>query len=139
MKKILICLFVTILFLRGTATAQSKTQPIIEEQTKSPFDRIMKFDHKYIDFSLAKLNHPVTVTFTFTNISQNSIAVIKTRSSCSCITSSWSKKPILPGKKGHIKVTYNAAAVGKIYKSIDVEFKGFPKALKLYLTGTIKP
>ena len=45
-------------------------------------------------------------TFTFTNVSDRPIVIHNILTSCGCTQPEWPRKPIMPGEKGEIKVTY---------------------------------
>lgn len=139
MKKIMICIVAATLFFSSAAMAQTTDNNATQqEQKKSPFDGIVKFDKTTIDFGVAKVNHPVTVTYTFKNVSNKPVIIKSAQPSCGCTTPSWTKKPVLPGKKGEVKATYNAAALGQTNKTVFVNFKGIPQTLELHIKGTVK-
>ena len=52
----------------------------------------------------------VTKVFTFTNTGRNPLYFYNTRPDCSCISISIPKKPVQPGEKGSIKVTFDGHA-----------------------------
>jgi hypothetical protein len=59
--------------------------------------------------------------FIFTNIGDDTLKIIRVRTSCGCTASDYTKEPILPGKDGFIDATYNPAGrPGKFGKSISV-------------------
>ncbi len=138
MKKILICIVAATFFFSSATYAQSASSATQQEQKKSPFDGVIKFEKETIDFGEAKLNHPVTVTYKFKNISDKPVIIKDAQPSCGCTTPSWTKKPVLPGKKGEVKATYNAAALGQVNKTVFVNFQGIPQTLELHLKGTVK-
>ncbi len=141
MKKIMICIVAATFFFSSAAFAQSAASnntTTQQEQKKSPFDGVIKFDKETIDFGDAKLNHPVTVTYTFKNVSDKPVIIKSAQPSCGCTTPSWTKSPVLPGKKGEVKATYNAAALGQVNKTVFVNFQGIPQTLELHLKGTVK-
>jgi hypothetical protein len=45
--------------------------------------------------------------FTFTNTGTTNLVIEDVRTTCSCTVSDWPKYPILPGKQGSIKVTFD--------------------------------
>lgn len=144
MKKILFCLAAGIFIFSSTAFGQAsvKDQPQQEQTTKdkkkSPFDGIVKFKAETVDFGTAKLNKPVTVEFNFTNVSDKPLIIKNAQPSCGCTTPDWTKEPILPGKKGMVKATYNSAALGQVNKTVFVNFQGIPQTLELRLTGQVE-
>lgn len=137
MKKLTIAIFVATLFFSTSALAQTSETSTKQEQKKTAFDGVIKFDSTTVDFGKTKLNHPVTVSFTFTNISKKPVIIKSAQPSCGCTTPSWTKEPVLPGKKGIVKATYNADAVGKTNKTVFVNFGGIPQTMYLQLTGKV--
>jgi hypothetical protein len=80
----------------------------------------LKFVSEIHDFGTLKQNVPAEHTFTFTNTGKEPIILQRVQPSCGCTTPTYSKDPILPGKTGEIKASYNAAAAGAFNKSITV-------------------
>lgn len=72
------------------------------------------------DFGKIKQGVPVTHEFKFTNKGTVPLIITNVAPSCGCTTPDWSREPVAPGKEGHIKATYNAAAQGVFNKSITV-------------------
>lgn len=143
MKKILLgsCAFALVLMCGNafgqTAIAQNPTEKT-ETKAPSPFDGKIKFDKETIDFGTTKLNKPVTVQFEFTNVGKAPVIIENAQPSCGCTTPDWTKAPIVPGKKGIIKATYNAGVVGHQNKAVFVSFKGIPATKELHMTGTVE-
>ncbi|RYZ55128.1 MAG: DUF1573 domain-containing protein [Sphingobacteriales bacterium] len=80
----------------------------------------MKFKSEIHDFGNIRQNVPAEVEFTFKNTGKEPIILQRVQASCGCTTPSYSKDPILPGKTGSVKASYNAAAAGNFNKSITV-------------------
>ncbi len=59
--------------------------------------------------------------FEFTNIGDEPLIITSAFSSCGCTVPSWPKEPILPNKKGEIKVKYNTEKTGSFSKVIVVK------------------
>ena len=70
----------------------------------------MTFNEKTHDFGTIKeANGPVTHTFEFTNTGGEPLVIINVNASCGCTRPEYPKEPIMPGKKGKVKVTFNPA------------------------------
>ncbi len=151
MKKLLLFSAIAMLACSGVAfgqtTASVKAKPATQAKPaaqaqpaapENPLDKKLKFDKKTIDFGTAKLNKPVTVEFVFTNISDQPVIIQSAQPSCGCTTPEWTKEPVLPGKKGKVKATYNAAALGPVTKTVFVNFKGIQGTMELYLKGKVE-
>lgn len=150
MKKVLFGGFAAVMFFCGTAIGQTQSTTAHEKATAlksaaqtatteapKPFGGIVKFDQETVDFGTAELNKPVTVQFNFTNVGKSPVIIQNAQPSCGCTTPEWTKEPVLPGKKGVIKATYNAAALGSVNKTVFVNFKGISQTLELHLKGTV--
>ena len=100
------------------AAAPATTAPAPAETSNHPED--MKFNSEIHDFHTIPQNIPAEHTFEFTNTGKEPIVLQRVQPSCGCTTPTYSKDPILPGKTGSIKASYNAAAAGPFSKSITV-------------------
>ncbi|MCC8035269.1 MAG: DUF1573 domain-containing protein [Rikenellaceae bacterium] len=68
----------------------------------------LSFKEVLWDFgNIKEADGPVSHTFEFTNTGQNAIVIERVSVSCGCTTPEYSREPVLPGKKGKIKVTYD--------------------------------
>lgn len=81
---------------------------------------VAAFDNQNFDFGKIKQGVPVTHEFTFVNKGKVPLIITNAQPSCGCTIPDWSKDPILPGGKGYVKATYNAAAPGAFDKSVTV-------------------
>ena len=68
----------------------------------------IKFDKLIHNFGSFEESNPVQkATFTFTNVGNKPLIINQAIASCGCTVPSYTKKPIAPGEKGQISVTYN--------------------------------
>ncbi len=82
---------------------------------------------------------PVSHSFTFTNTGKVPLILTNVVSSCGCTTPVWPKAPILPGKKGAIKVTFDPTnRPGPIDKSITISSNATKPLIVLTLSGMVK-
>lgn len=93
MKKKRIILALTMLVaITATASAQAE----------------IKFEKLVHNFGTFEESNPVQkATFTFTNVGDKPLIINQAIASCGCTVPSYTKKPIAPGQKGQISVTYN--------------------------------
>lgn len=141
MKNVLLgSLAFALVLMGGNVWGQSQTvkKDTTEKAAPAPFEGKIQFKKESIDFGSTKLNKPVTVKFEFTNISNAPVIIQNAQPSCGCTTPDWTKEPVLPGKKGMIKATYNASSLGHQSKTVFVNFKGIPSTLELHLTGKVE-
>ena len=95
----------------------------------------IKFDKVSYDFGTFSENNPVhKTTFTFTNVINQVVA------SCGCTIPRYDKRPIAPGQKGSIDVTYNGTGKfpGHFKKSITVRTNGKNEMTRLYIEGVME-
>ena len=100
----------------------------------------MTFSEKSFDFGTIKeADGPVTHTFEFTNTGDEPLVIVNVNASCGCTRPEHSKEPIMPGKKGKIKVTFNPAGrPGEFNKEVKVRTNGSKRPI-LKITGTVIP
>lgn len=100
-----------------------------------------KFDVKYHDFgTIQEAKGPVTCTFEFTNTGDKPLLIIDATASCGCTRPEYPTKPIKPGKKGKIKVTYSPIGrPGAFKKSVKVKTNGREHSTTLRIEGTVIP
>lgn len=122
MKKIVLSLF---LFTTIGVFAQKKA------------DDVAKFSTETFDFGKIKQNSPQTATFIVTNIGSDVLIIDQANPTCGCTISDYTKTPIAPGKTGVIKATYDAAALGRIDKTLTVKFAGIDDVKFLKLSGEV--
>ena len=128
MKKILFAF--AILFISTTAL---KAQDTIKN-TAVPQAHFNELKHEFGNIPHAI---PATTTFTFTNTGKTPLVIETATATCGCTTPIYPKKPILPGKKGDIKVTYNAQVMGHFVKMVDVKFAQFNRPVNLVINGDV--
>jgi len=80
----------------------------------------IKWSKETYDFGKIKQNKPVTVEFELTNIGNAPLLIVKVEPACNCTTSDYTKSPIMPGKKGIVKVSFDAKNLGNFSKSVNV-------------------
>lgn len=94
-----------------------------------------KLTHDFGSFSEAEPKQ--TTVFTFTNVGQSPLIINQVVASCGCTVPSYEKKPVEPGQKGTIEVTYNGKGMfpGHFKKSITVRTNGKTEMTRLYIEG----
>ena len=79
-----------------------------------------KFDKEIIDYGKIAKGDNGERTFVFTNIGDQPLIIKNIQSSCGCTVPKKPKKPIMPGEKGEIKVSYDTKRVGGFSKAITI-------------------
>jgi hypothetical protein len=125
MKNFLIAL---LMICSGTvAISQSNADPLI---------RFSKMEHA---FGNIKKDKPVTIIFTFTNPGSKPIIIEDATAECGCTKPEFPQQPIMPGKKGTIKVTYDAKELGSFNKKVTVKLVKVAETRVLTITGKVIP
>lgn len=78
--------------------------------------------------------------FDFVNEGDSPLILSNVQASCGCTTPEWTQKPIAPGEKGFIKVSYNPAnRPGVFTKTITVTANGETPRTVLRIQGEVTP
>ena len=106
-----------------------------QEQTQ------LDFDHTTWDFGdVYEQKGSVEHIFSFKNGSSKPIVILDAMSGCGCTTPSYSRKPILAGEKGEIKVAFDPTnRPGKFSKGVSVLTSASNKPITLMLEGVVIP
>lgn len=128
MKKFI--LFLTVCFISGLGLhcyAQSQAEIAFE-----------KIEH---DFGKIKEEGgPAVYDFKFTNKGKVPLIISSVNASCGCTTPEWSKEPVLPGKTGFIKVSYNPLnRPGSFSKTVTVVANIATGSVVLKIMGDVTP
>ncbi|RYE16602.1 MAG: DUF1573 domain-containing protein [Sphingobacteriaceae bacterium] len=118
-------LSVLLLFSAFTAIGQAKV------------DALLKYDKDSYAFGKVNQNTPATVEFTFTNTGKAPIIVESATAECGCTTPDYPKTPVMAGKKGKIKVTYDAKTMGSFTKRVTVKLVNVPDSKVLTINGEV--
>lgn len=89
------------------------------------------------DFGAIMWKQPITAKFEITNTGNKSLVIHNIESSCGCIVSSWTKRPIRPHHKGVIEAVFDAKMLGHFHKFIRVYTNVTPKPFDLSMTGVV--
>lgn len=126
MKRVLFALLLTVLTF-GYASAQKEAK--------------IKFDKTTYNFGDFSEKQPVQkCTFTFTNVGDAPLIINQATASCGCTIPKYTKKPVMPGQKGTINVTYNGKGrfPGHFKKAITVRTNGNPAMTRVYIEGKMQ-
>ncbi len=100
-------------------------------------DALIKFDKDTYAFGKVNQNTPATVEFTFTNMGKAPVIVESATAECGCTTPEYPKTPVMAGKKGKIKVTYDAKTMGSFTKRVTVKLVNVPDTKVLTINGEV--
>ena len=83
---------------------------------------------------------PVTCTFEVLNTGNQPLLILDAVASCGCTKPEFPTKPIKPGKKAKIKVTYSPLGrPGAFRKTVKVKTNGREVRTTLVIQGTVQP
>ncbi len=91
---------------------------------------------------IAENDPPRTYRFRYENRSDKPIVILRVDTSCGCVKSSFSRKPIAPRATGEVLITFDPhGREGALYKQMPVytSASGNRPAIRLALSGTVKP
>ena len=100
-----------------------------------------KFEKKEHNFGTIKEEMgAVTTQFEFTNTGKAPLIIQQVSTSCGCTTPSYTREPVLPGKKGIVSAKYSTTGrPGKFNKTITV-YTNVPDTIyKLTIKGDVIP
>lgn len=97
----------------------------------------IKWKSESIDVGNIPQGKPKVIRFEFTNTTKKPIVIENVAPSCGCTTADYTKTPILPGKKGFVEASYNAAAPGAFMKTVNVTTSDSKTPKTLSFKGTV--
>ncbi len=83
----------------------------------------------------------VTAVYTVENTGDEELVILSvTNGGCGCTTPTYTKKPIAPGAKGEVKLTFDPAKFkGEFNRSVTVTTNAKQRKTRLSFSGYIKP
>ncbi|MDR0989499.1 MAG: DUF1573 domain-containing protein [Prevotellaceae bacterium] len=129
MKKLVLYLLILVTSI-GYARAQQKGTAEI------------KFDQTSFNFGTFSENNPVVShVFTFKNEGDAPLVIHQAVASCGCTVPEFTEEPVMPGKTGTVKITYDGTGKypGKFKKSITLRTNAKTEMLRLYIEGNMTP
>lgn len=104
---------------------------------QNSIDELIKFDNESHAFGKVKKGIPVSFEFNFTNPTRKPLIIEDATAECGCTKPEYPQKPIMPGKKGTIKVTYDAKEGGTFTKKVTVKLVNVSDPKILTITGEV--
>lgn len=98
----------------------------------------ISFAKKTIDYGTLHVGDVKVIEMVYTNTGKKPLILDNVTTNCDCTEVDWSKKPVMPGKTGVIKVTYTAKNTGKISKWVTVMSNAETDRVVLRTTGEVK-
>jgi hypothetical protein len=116
MKKLFVFLGISA-FVTMNTIAQTAPKTDMTAKKDTP---VIVFEKTSIDLGNIPGGVPTNFEFAFTNASNEPLILSNVAPTCGCTIADWPKEPIVKGKKGIIKGTYNGSGSGMITKTMTV-------------------
>lgn len=100
-----------------------------------------KFDQITINVGTFPASSPVKkAVFTFTNVGNGPLVINEVIASCGCTIPKYDRRPIAPGQKGSIEITYNGQGkfTGHFKKSITIKSNARTEMTRIYIEGVME-
>jgi hypothetical protein len=121
----------------GTKEAEHADSVATNEASASGTGKI-EFAEAAFDFGQVKEGETVEHVYTFTNAGTSPVILSQVSASCGCTTPSYTQTPILPGKSGEIKVSFDSnGQVGKQQKIVTVVSNAENNVTTIQLKGEV--
>ena len=100
-------------------------------------DALIKFEKNTHSFGKIAKEKPVSIAFSFTNISAKPLIIEDATAECGCTKPTYPQKPVMPGQKGTISVTYDAKEPGAFTKKVTVKLVNVKETKVLTISGEV--
>ncbi|MFD2968437.1 DUF1573 domain-containing protein [Sphingobacterium bambusae] len=105
----------------SNSTATETADSTATDSTSAAGTGKVEFAEAAFDFGQVKEGEVVEHVYAFTNTGTSPVILSRVSASCGCTTPSYTQTPILPGKTGEIKVSFDSnGQVGKQQKIVTV-------------------
>jgi Protein of unknown function (DUF1573). len=127
--------------MKGFAAVLAFVFCAISPMVHAQAPQVPTIEFKSIEHNFGKMEYKgnTTYSFEFKNTSKVPLILTSVSASCGCTTPEWPKDPILPGKTGTIKVTYNSQIIGVFTKLVYVYSNASTNMITLTIKGEILP
>ena len=126
----------------ATNTEQNAEQPVVSsvaDTTASKQQGVIEFEESAFDFGKVKEGAVVEHIFKFKNTGAAPVILSQVSASCGCTTPDFTKEPVLPGKVGEIKVSFNSLGqVGNQQKIVTVSSNAENRVTTVQIKGIVE-
>lgn len=140
LKSFLACFVLVTLVSCGNAektTEQTTTDTTTNEAAQGGK---IEFEESVYDFGEVKEGEVVEHVYTYTNTGAAPVILSQVSASCGCTTPSYTQTPVLPGKTGEIKVSFDSnGQVGKQQKIVTIASNAENGVTTVQLKGEVLP
>lgn len=135
MKKIVMSLGLMFAVVAGVKAQETKPAVVVPNPNASEF----KFEKEEYDFGKIKQGESVTYEFKFKNVGKEPLIISEAHGSCGCTQPVYPKEPIMKGKEGVIKVTFNSAGkMGVQDKTVTITSNSKTPSKIVHIKGTVE-
>lgn len=128
-KKIILLLFISLpcfqVFSQSESAAGKQTPEISFETIAHDFGNISK-------------NESVEFEFTYNNNGNRPLIIESVKKTCTCTRVKWTKKPLLPGERDKLTVTFKSKEEGVFYKIVEVKTNADKSPVLLTIRGKVE-
>lgn len=118
------------------ATPLHAESPVATTQQQGPRISFEQMNYDFGEF--VKGGEAKSFDFEFTNTGDAPLVLVRAKSSCRCIEVALPKRPISPGSKGEVTVTYVPKDAGVFNKGVEI-FANIPGgSLTLFVKGNVQ-
>lgn len=128
----------------GAQTQKPKvttTEVMASATTRAENYAEIKFDTLRHDFGKFSKEDPIVkCSFGFTNTGTAPLIIHQAFATCGCTVPTWPRKPIKPGERGVIEVTYNGTDKfpGHFQKTVTIRTNGITEVVRLTIEGLME-
>ncbi|MFN3951876.1 MAG: DUF1573 domain-containing protein [Thermaurantimonas sp.] len=132
---------VMLLLLTACDNASSKIRKsgsMTTEVVTSDEQPVFKFESEEHDFGIIEEGTVVTHEFVFTNAGKAPLVITSAQGSCGCTVPEYPRDPVMPGKKGVIKVSFDSSnRAGRQDKTVTLTANTIPNTKILKITSEV--
>jgi hypothetical protein len=121
----------------GQTPANTNTNGTTQPAPVDPNAPVMTFETTDHDFGTIEQDANGTYLFLFTNTGKEPLVIKEAHGSCGCTVPKWPQKPIAPGAKDTIKVTYDTHRIGVFVKTVTITSNAKTSPLVLNIKGKV--
>jgi len=101
---------------------------------------VITFEKTVHDYGTIEQGANGICEFTFTNTGDEPLIIVQFQTSCGCLAPSWDRDPVLPGRKGSVRLRYDTNRVGPFQKSATLTSNSVSEpVLILRVKGEVRP
>lgn len=99
---------------------------------------VFKFESEEHDFGIIEEGTIVTHEFVFTNVGKSPLVITNAQGSCGCTVPEYPRDPVMPGKQGRIKVSFDSSnRAGRQDKTVTITANTVPNTKILKITSEV--